>query len=114
MNTPTIDELVDMIFTKMNLIYGRDFSSRWEGIDMQDVKNDWAHELSGFERRPQAFSYALQNLPATKPPTVIEFRAIVLRAPEMAAPRLDAPRANPEVVRRALEQARAALTRAAQ
>ena len=63
---PTIEQLVDVIFTKLNLTYGRDFSSRWEGIDMQDVKNDWAHELAGCEKNPQSIKYALQNLPHSK------------------------------------------------
>ena len=111
---PTIEQLVDVIFTKLNLTYGRDFSSRWEGIDMQDVKSDWAHELAGCEKNPQSIKYALQNLPHSKPPTVFEFRAIARRAPEMYVPQLDAPAANPDVVRQALAQARAALTRAAQ
>lgn len=113
--TPTIEELVDMVFTKLNLTYGRDFSSRWEGIDMQDVKNDWVHELAGFERNPHAIKYALRNLPDLKPPTVIQFRAICTRAPEgPPSVMLDRPAANPEVVRQAIAQARAALTRAAQ
>ena len=113
MNEPTIVELVDMVFTKLNLIYGRDFSSRWEGIDTQDVKNDWCHELGGFERRPMAIAYALQNLPATKPPTVLEFRAIVLRAPEIIAARIERPPVNQEIMRAAIAKAREALTRGA-
>ena len=105
---------IDQIFTKLSLAYGRDFTGRWEGLDMLDVKSDWAHELDGFEKNPQAIKYALQNLPASKPPTVFEFRAIALRAPETPLQQLEAPLANPEVVRAALRAARAALTKAAQ
>lgn len=105
-----ISQLVDIIFTKLALLHGRDFTSKWEGLDMQDVKNDWAHELAGFEKRPDAIRYALQNLPP-KPPNVLEFRAIVLRAPEVSVRRLTAPSANPEIVRDALMAARAALTK---
>jgi len=105
-------DMIDVIFTKLSLAYGRDFTGRWEGIDMQDVKNDWAHELSGFERAPQAIKYALQNLPTDKPPTVFQFRAIAQRAPAAETPRLAAPLANPEVMRKALREARALLTRA--
>jgi hypothetical protein len=108
-----IHQLVDVVFTKLSLIYGRDFLGRWEGIDISDVKGDWSHELSGYEGNPAAIKYALQNLP-NKAPTVLEFRAICQRAPETEiAGYLDAPKANPEVVRRALEAARAALTKAA-
>ena len=109
-----IQTLMDVVFTKLSLAYGRDFTGRWEGLNMADVKADWAHEMSGYERNPSAIKYALQNLPHSKPPTVFEFRAIARRAPEMYVPQLDAPAANPDVVRQALAQARAALTRAAQ
>lgn len=110
----TIETIVDVVFKKLSLAYGRDFTGRWEGLDMLDVKSDWAHELSGYERNPQAIKYALQNLPASKPPTVFEFRAIAQRAPETPRQQLEAPRANPEVVHAAIRAARAALTKAAQ
>lgn len=84
----------DKIFTKLTLAYGRDFLSRWEGVDLNDVKTDWSHELSGFESHPEAIAYGLANLPQ-KPPTVIEFRAIARRAPTPEVPRLEAPRADP-------------------
>lgn len=87
----------DKIFTKLSLAYGRDFIGRWEGIDLNDVKTDWSHELSGFDAHPEAIAYALANLPP-KPPTVLEFRAIARRAPTPAAPRLEAPKADPEKV----------------
>lgn len=114
MDDLTIETLVDVVFKKLSLAYGRDFTGRWEGMDMLDVKSDWAHELGGFEKNPQAIKYALQNLPPQKPPTVFEFRNIAIRAPEQALPRLDAPAANPEVVKKAIAEARALLSRAAQ
>jgi len=107
-----IHQLIDVVFTKLSLIYGRDFLGRWEGIDLSDVKGDWAHELGGYEGNPAAIKYALQNLP-NKAPTVLEFRAICQRAPAMeVAGHLDAPKANPEIVRQALQAAREAITRA--
>ncbi len=87
----------DKIFAKLTLAYGRDFLGRWEGIDLNDVKTDWSHELSGFDSHPEAIAYALANLPP-KAPTVIEFRAIARRAPLPDVPRLEAPRADPERV----------------
>ena len=108
-----IVQLVDIVFKKLSLVYGRDFLGRWEGIDLTDVKSDWAHELSGYEGNPAAIKYALQNLP-NKAPTVLEFRSICQRAPDAPiAGHLDAPKANPEIVRKALEAARTALTKAA-
>ena len=84
----------DKIFTKLTLAYGRDFLARWEGIDLNDVKSDWSHELSGFDAHPEAIAYALANLPP-KAPSVIEFRALARRAPLPEAPRLEAPKADP-------------------
>ena len=101
----------DKIFTKLALAYGREFLSRWEGLDLDDVKSDWGHELAGFEAHPEAISFAFANLPL-KAPTVIEFRAIARRAPTPDVPRLEAPRADPERVAAAMAQlapARAAM-----
>lgn len=89
---------IERIFAKLTLAYGRDFLGRWEGVDLADVKTDWAHELDGFERFPEAIAYALSNLPP-KAPSVIEFRAIARRAPAPDVPRLEAPRADPERVK---------------
>jgi hypothetical protein len=104
-------ELVNIVFKKLSLRYGRDFLVRWEGLDLADVKSDWAHELDGFESAPHAIHYALQNLPDSKPPNVAEFRAIARSAPSPVALRIEAPRANPEIVRAELLKAKAALTR---
>lgn len=87
----------DKIFAKLSLAYGRDFIGRWEGIDLNDVKSDWSHELAGFAEHPEAIAYALANLPP-KAPSVIEFRALARRAPLPAVKLLEAPAANPERV----------------
>jgi hypothetical protein len=88
---------VDRIFHKLTLAYGRDFVGRWEGIDLNDVKTDWAHELSGFMQCPDAISYALANLPH-KAPSVIEFRALARKAPLPEFKQLEAPKADAEKV----------------
>lgn len=84
---------VEVIFTKLSLAYGRDFLGRWEGLDLDAVKADWAHELAGFAGHRDAIAHALAHLPP-KPPTVLEFRAICRMAPAPATPRLEAPVAN--------------------
>jgi hypothetical protein len=99
--------LVDMIFTKLTLVYGRDFLSRWEGLDLGHVKDDWGHELAGFAAHPEAIAYALQNLTPGKPPTVLEFRAIARKAPLPEFKELPAPQADREKVKALLDQARA-------
>lgn len=99
---------VDELFTRLSVRYGRAFMSRWDGVDVALVKADWAQELAGFTQWPEAIQYALQNLPADKPaPTVNEFRALALRAPQPQREALPTPAANPE-------RMQAELTRAAQ
>lgn len=107
MNNSTDLTLIAAIFTKLSLVYGRDFLSRWEGLDIEDVKADWSHELAGIS--PESVRYALKNLPASKAPTVFEFRNVALNAPPPVFQRIEAPRANPEIVKAALEKARQAL-----
>lgn len=89
---------VDRIFDKLTLVYGQQFLRRWTDIDLNAVKSDWAHELSGFQQQPKAIAWALQNLPADKPPTVLEFKFMARRAPPEEMPRLEAPKADPERV----------------
>lgn len=86
----------EKIFMKLTLIYGRDFTGRWEGMNICDIKTDWSHELSGYENRPKAIAWALQNLPAGKPPTVLEFRKLCNTLPQEATVFIDAPKADPE------------------
>ncbi len=93
------DVWVDRIFTKLSLTYGRDFLSRWEGLELDDVKADWAHELSGMAVRPERIRYALENLPASKPPTVLEFRNLCMQAHFDELPALPAPISKEQIER---------------
>lgn len=86
---------VDKIFSKLTLVYGRDFIGRWEGLELADVKTDWSHELSGFENFPEGIAFALQNMPAGKPPNVLEFKAMALKAPKPATRLLEPPKSDP-------------------
>lgn len=89
---------VDKIFSKMALVYGRDFINRWEGLELSDVKTDWGHELAGFENWPEAIAHALSNLPPDRAPTVLQFRDLARKAPKPDRPALPEPVANPERV----------------
>ena len=89
---------VERIFDKLLLVYGRDFTGRWEGLDISTVKTDWSHELSGFEKHPEAIKHALQNLPASRAPTVYEFRNLCVSAPKTTTFELPAPPADPVFV----------------
>lgn len=89
---------IDRIFERLTMTYGRDFSSKWEGVDQNAVKSSWAHELSGFDKALHMIGWALENLP-DKPPNVIQFRALCRLAPMAEAKQLEAPRADPERVK---------------
>lgn len=86
---------VERIFAKLIVAYGRDFLSRWEGVDLALVKADWANELDGYVKNPDALAYGLDNLPADKPPTAKQFRAICNSRPEPRLPALSAPVGKP-------------------
>lgn len=100
-------ELVELIFTKLSLVYGRDFLIRWDGLDISKVKADWAHELNGIS--DESLRHALRNLPASKPPNVFEFRNVAMNAPAPMFNRIDPPKANSELVKSELAKAKALL-----
>lgn len=97
---------VDKIFEKLALTYGHQFMDRWRGMKVQDVKTDWAGELAGFHDHPEAIAYALANLPADRPPTVLQFRDICRQAPRQELAALPAPSApaDPERLRSELSK----------
>lgn len=97
---------IDRIFDKLTLTYGQVFLRRWQDLDIQAVKDDWAHELSGFQQSPQAISYALQNLPVDKPPTVLEFRAICRSRPPEVFVALPSVKLDAERLEKYVETAR--------
>lgn len=98
-----LQSLIDLIFIKCSLRYGRDFAGRWEGLDMADVKDDWAHELQGI--KPATVAHGLKNLP-DKPPTVKDFIRACSGVPVAPLLKLEAPAANPEIARAAIAKAR--------
>jgi hypothetical protein len=104
---------IDKIFHKLTLVYGREFIGRWEGLELADVKTDWAHELAGLENFPEGIAFALQNMPSGKPPNVLEFRAMALKAPRPALKQLEAPKADQSKVADELRKAVAAVKKPA-
>jgi hypothetical protein len=103
------DAWIEKIFEKLALVYGHQFFSRWDGMDLARVKADWAHELRRFQQNPAAISYGLEHLPADRPPTVLQFRDLCAsrHVPEPALPRNSAP-ADPARVAAELAKLRAA------
>lgn len=104
-------EWIDKIFEKLSLTYGRTFLNQWEGMNIDDVKADWAHELDGFDKWPEAIKFALQNVPADRPVNVRQFRDLCRKAPAKVVPLLPLPPANPDRVRAELAKLRGILGR---
>ena len=78
---------VEMIFKKLTLLYGKQFLAQWEGLDIAEVKADWAEELGRFADSPKALQFALENVSGKwPPPTVREFAEIALGAPRDVKP----------------------------
>lgn len=90
---------VDKLFAKLTLTYGEAFMRQYGGVPMEDVKANWSHELSGFQQMPDAIAYGLQNLPADRPPNVLQFRDACRRAPsKQLALEHSHQHADPEVI----------------
>lgn len=106
---PSRESLVDLIFGKCQLTYGRDFSSRWEGMNLAEVKADWVRELGPILDNPKAIKYGLEHIPADKPPTVLQFRAACLRYDPPKQPALKAPMADREWVSGLVKKMKASL-----
>lgn len=84
---------IDAIHARMLVRYGSKWIALFQSVDMELVKADWAEELSGLNGA--AIKHGLENLPPEFPPTVAQFKAACLRAPEPEFKRLDAPKADP-------------------
>ena len=89
-------DLVEWIFAQLAITYGTRFLAQWDGIDLNLVKAQWAHELGAFRNSPQAIKHALESLPSTWPPTVIGFKILCNTAPKYFPKPLPAPKESPE------------------
>lgn len=92
---PTLNpESLEAIWADLTIVYGHAFLSRWDGLELADVKASWARELAILEERPECIQYALDNKPM-RPPSAPEFRALALSRPanpQMALPGTDTKR----------------------
>lgn len=94
---------VDRIFAKLSLVYGSGFMRQWEGMNLDAVKDDWASELAGLQQSPQSIAYAFEVLPPDRPPNVLQFKALCLKAPQYAPKALPAPAADPDIVKAVMD-----------
>ncbi len=86
-------QAVERLFDRLSATYGRDFTSKYEGVDSNALKSSWAHELSSFTRDLPSIAWALEHLPE-RCPNVIEFRTLCRRAPAAEVPRVEVSKAG--------------------
>ncbi len=71
-------KVIDALFDKMFMVYGSEWSKKWDGRPIQETKGAWAAELSGF--KVEQIKHALDNLPE-RPPNLIQFKSLCQHAP---------------------------------
>jgi hypothetical protein len=98
--------VINRLFDRLSATYGRDFISRWDGLDANTVKSAWAYELSGVSGQLDSLAWALENLPE-RAPNLIEFRNLCRKSPRVDAPRLESPKADPVLAAMILAKLRA-------
>lgn len=104
---PLPQKHIDRVFARILIRYGAVWMRMWEGIDEGAVKADWARELDGIP--DFRLAYALDHLPADRPPGVAVFRALCMAAAAPAQSRLPAPKPDPDAVRGITDGVKAAL-----
>lgn len=102
---------IDRLFERLSIRYGEAFSRQYEGLKTADVKADWIAVLGRHGCNRAALVYAMDNLPADRPPNAAQFRALCnglpVRAP-LALPRATV-KADPNRVASITEKLRTAM-----
>ena len=71
---------IDRLFNRFGIIYGNQWLNMWAGMNINDVKTIWMHELSGFGDKLEMIAWALEHLPE-RPPNLIQFKNLCMSAP---------------------------------
>lgn len=89
---------IDELFARLATRYGHRFMSLYDGLHIDDVKNDWCAVLARLT--PAHFDHAMSNLPAGRPPDAGEFRNLCLSKPRapMAFSRRIEQQASPQTL----------------
>ncbi len=94
---PMPNAWAEALISRLVVRYGEAFMRQWHGVDRAVVVADWAIVLDGV--RPEAITYALENLTPDRPPNAMQFRDLCRRstAAERQPPALPAPVDPPTV-----------------
>ena len=93
---------IDSLFARLSVRYGSAFMRQYADLDAEAVKADWAEVLGGFNDKPEAIRYGLENLPSDKPVSALTFRDLCRRSPDKEVKAIERPLASPppEIVAR--------------
>lgn len=70
----------EWVWSTLGVRYGHFFAGKWDGFNMDMVKEDWRLKLGRLT--DHQLQYGLDHLPEGRPPSDVgEFRSICLRAP---------------------------------
>lgn len=82
-------DLIDRLFQKLALMYGKQWADLWIGVPIDAVKGEWARTLTGIE--PEAMRLALDSMLNSGkpfPPTLPEFVSLCRQFRKTGAPNL--------------------------
>ena len=84
------NELIDQLFRRLFVLYGaKKVMDQWQGVDPEEVKAEWARQLSGFTVRQIDYALELVAKPDMEvrnarnpafPPTLPEFLHLCIQA----------------------------------
>jgi hypothetical protein len=96
-------QAVDRLFSRLTMTYGPAFTRTFEGLEINEVKSLWSHELSFYctQERMMDVAWALENLPE-RAPNVIEFKNLCRKAPAKQLVQLPEAKADPARLRKEL------------
>jgi hypothetical protein len=72
-------QIIDAIWNKMLVVYGHEWTRKFDGMPLDEVKGAWADDLRGFT--VEQIKYGLSML-GERPPNLIQFKDLCKKAPQ--------------------------------
>ena len=69
---------IDALWNKMLVVYGQEWTRKFDGMPLDEVKGAWADELRGYS--VEQIKYGLSML-GERPPNLIQFKDLCKKAP---------------------------------
>jgi hypothetical protein len=98
-SAPESADLVDRLFAKLAMMYGKHWLDLWSDIPMAGVKAEWSRALTGISAEQMRLALeAIFDKGNTFPPTLPEFVSLCRQCRKFGQPlRLAAPRERGEI-----------------